>query len=310
MDALKLRDLGNLAVGLPNVAMDDVGTTRGYANFSIRGLGINSSVISIDPTAGVFVDGVYLGTPGGVIFDVFDLESIEVLRGPQGILFGRNVTGGAVLLNSKKPGEEFEAIARAAVEGGGDGGLNRYIMGTAGGPVTENLALKLTAFWNDDEGYFKNDFTGNDFGAINQKNLRGTAVWTPTESSELILRYQWTEIEGDGPISQTHTNGRGVPGAFVNFKRDSFDFSIDKEGQGDIDSDFFVAEYNIDVAFGDGTITNIFGWRESYSENIADIDAQPVWIFTARSWTETEQYSKELRYNGLFGDSANVTTGL
>ncbi len=310
MDALKLRDLGNLAVGLPNVAMDDVGTTRGYANFSIRGLGINSSIISIDPTVGVFVDQVYLGTPGGVIFDVFDLESIEVLRGPQGILFGRNVTGGAVLMRTKKPGDSFEATFRGALEGGGDGGLNRYLMGTVGGPVTDNLAAKLTVYWNDDEGYFENEFTGNDFGAITQENVRGTVVWTPTDTSELVLRYQWTDIEGDGPTSQTHTNGRGVPGAFVNFKRDSFDFSIDEEGQGNIQSDFFVAEYNIDVDFGDGTITNIFGWRESYSENRGDIDAQPVWLFHAPSWTETEQFSNELRYNGLFAEKANVTTGL
>ncbi|HKK22970.1 MAG TPA: TonB-dependent receptor plug domain-containing protein, partial [Pseudohaliea sp.] len=104
IEALKIRDLTNLSVGMPNVALDDVGTTRGTANFSIRGLGINSSIPSIDPTVGVFVNGVYLGVNNGIIFDVFDLESIEVLRGPQGILFGRNVTGGAILMNTKKPG--------------------------------------------------------------------------------------------------------------------------------------------------------------------------------------------------------------
>ncbi|MDP5071211.1 MAG: TonB-dependent receptor plug domain-containing protein, partial [Congregibacter sp.] len=86
IEALKVRDLTNLGVGLPNVALDDVGTTRGTANFSIRGLGISASIPSIDPTVGVFVNGVYLGVNNGIIFDVFDLESIEVLRGPQGVL--------------------------------------------------------------------------------------------------------------------------------------------------------------------------------------------------------------------------------
>ena len=123
--ALKIRDLTNLSVGLPNVVLEDVGTTRGVANFSIRGLGVTASIPSIDPTVGVFVDGVYMGLNNGILFDTFDLQSIEVLRGPQGILFGRNVTGGAVLLNTKKPGQEFEAKVRAAVDGGGDGGLNR-----------------------------------------------------------------------------------------------------------------------------------------------------------------------------------------
>jgi iron complex outermembrane receptor protein len=72
-------------------------------NFSIRGQGINSSIPSVDPTVGVFVDGVFVGTTYGVVLDTFDLESIEVLRGPQGLLFGRNVTGGAVLLRNARP---------------------------------------------------------------------------------------------------------------------------------------------------------------------------------------------------------------
>ena len=96
LDTLKVRDLTNLAVGMPNVSLEDIGTSRGTANFSIRGLGINSSIPSIDPAVGVFVNGVYMGVNNGIIFDVFDLESVEVLRGPQGTLFGRNVTGGAV----------------------------------------------------------------------------------------------------------------------------------------------------------------------------------------------------------------------
>ena len=130
IEARKLRGLTDLAVSMPNVALDEVGTARGIANFSMRGLGINSSIPSIDPTVGIFVDGVYLGTNFDAAFDIFDLESIEVLRGPQGILFGRNVTGGAILVNTRKPGDEFEARVRAALDGGGDGGLNKYLMGS------------------------------------------------------------------------------------------------------------------------------------------------------------------------------------
>ena len=128
LEVLKIRDLTNLAVTMPNVALDDIGTSRGVANFSIRGLGINSSIPSIDPTVGVFVDGVYLGLNNGIIFGTFDLDSIEVLRGPQGTLFGRNVTGGAVLLNTANPSDEFEAKFRVALDGGSRNCLNnRYI---------------------------------------------------------------------------------------------------------------------------------------------------------------------------------------
>jgi iron complex outermembrane receptor protein len=309
IEALKVRDLTNLSVGMPNVALDDVGTTRGTANFSIRGLGINSSIPSIDPTVGVFVNGVYLGVNNGIIFDVFDLESIEVLRGPQGILFGRNVTGGAILMNTKKPGETFDATVRAAIDGGGDGGLNRYLMGAVGGPVTDTLGLRLTAYLNDDDGWHENQFDGSDVQAVEQQMVRGTAVWTPTDRMELVVRYEHTEIDGDGPVSQSHTNGIGIPGTPFNADRNSFDANYDLVGSQDIETDFLTAELNMDVALGDGTITAIYGWRDSDSASLSDIDAQPVSLFHAPADLTTEQNSLELRYNGQFGD-ANVTTGV
>jgi iron complex outermembrane receptor protein len=148
LEALKIRDLSNLSVGIPNVAMDDIGTFRSIANFSIRGLGINSSIPSIDPTVGVFIDGVYMGQPAGIVIDMFDIQSIEVLRGPQGTLFGRNVTGGAVLINTKKPGDELEFTVRAALDGNpnGDGGLTSYIMGAVGGPISDTFGARLSIY--------------------------------------------------------------------------------------------------------------------------------------------------------------------
>jgi iron complex outermembrane receptor protein len=310
LQALKVRNLSNLSVGMPNVSLEDIGTSRGTANFSIRGLGINSSIPSIDPTVGVFQNGVYLGTNAGIVFDLFDVESIEVLRGPQGTLFGRNVTGGAVLINNKKPGDSLEANAKYAIDTGKDGGYNSYYMGAVGGPLTDNLGGRLVLYYNDDDGQFENNFTGDDHGEIEQKMVRGTVAWTPTEATELIVRYEYSDIEGDGPASQSHTNGSGIPGTPVNNDRDEFDFSIDETGFQENTTNFFTAELNWDVGFGDGTITNIFGYRDYEAKSMGDIDAQPVWLFHAPAWLETEQYSNELRYNGLFADKANVTAGV
>lgn len=310
LDALKVRDLTSLKVGMPNVALEDIGTTRGTANFSIRGLGINSSIPGIDPTVGVFLNGVYLGVNNGIVFDVFDLESIEVLRGPQGTLFGRNVTGGAILLNTKKPGDALEGTARYTIESGKDGGINQYLMGAIGGPITDSLGARLVLYKNDDEGKFENLFTGDDFGEMDQNMARGTLQWTPGDTTDLTLVYEYNDTDGDGPASQTHTNGSGVPGASVNFKRDSFDFSIDDEGFQETETNFFTATLNQDVDFGDGTITAIYGWRDYEGDSRSDIDAQPVWIFHSPAWLEAEQTTFELRYNGLLGDKTNLTTGV
>jgi iron complex outermembrane receptor protein len=309
IEALQVRDLTSLATGLPNVSLDDVGTIRGVANFSIRGLGITASIPSIDPTVGVFVDGVYMGINNGIIFDMFDLESIEVLRGPQGILFGRNVTGGAILLNTKKPGDEFEARIRAAADAGGDGGMSSYLMGSIGGPMSDNFAAKLTAYYNEDDGWFKNLATGQDHGAITQLMVRPVIVWNPTDNLEITARYEYSDIDGDGPSSQSHVNGSGIPGTPLSHDPDSFDFAIDEPGYQFTETNLFSTEIAWSVS-DSGTITNIFGWRDTESSALSDIDAQALPWFHATTGINAEQISNELRYNGMIGDRTNLTVGV
>ena len=311
LEALKVRNLEDLTVSMPNVSLDDIGTLRAFANFSIRGLGINSSIPSIDPTVGVFIDGVYMGGNSGVLLDMFDIHSIEVLRGPQGTLFGRNVTGGAVLINTKKPTEELGFSVRAAADGNpnGDGGLSKYAMGSISGPIGDTLSFRFSAYYNKDDGWFENLATGENHGETETTIFRPVLRWAPSDEVELILRWEHMESDGQGPASQNHTNGSGRPGFFASFDRDSFDFSIDEPGFSDFENDLVTLELNWDVAFGDGTITNIFGWKDYSTQSRADIDAQPRWIFHADAWNYAEQYSNELRYNGRFG-KANVTTGV
>ncbi len=311
LEAMKVRDLGNLSVGMPNVAMDDIGTTPGTANFSIRGLGINSSIPSIDPTVGVFVDGVYIGQNAGVVVDMFDIQSIEVLRGPQGTLFGRNVTGGAVLINTKRPGDELAISARVAIEGNpnGDGGVNKYAMASISGPLSENFGARLSVYQNTDDGWFVNQANGENFGEADTTIIRPVLSWKVSDTVDMTLRWEHLESDGDGPASQSHTNGSGVASFWTNFDRDSFDFAIDNEGFFDIENDLVTWETNIDVAFGNGTITNIFGWRDYVSTGSSDIDSTPQAFFHADFWSNAEQYSNELRFNGVFGKS-NVTAGV
>ncbi len=307
LEILKVRDIQSLSVGLPNVAFDDIGTTRGIANFSIRGLGVNSSIPSIDPTVGTFIDGVYLGTNNGVIFDVFDLGGIEVLRGPQGTLFGRNVTGGAVLLTSKKPSEEFEGKIKAAIEGGGED-TNQYFMGSVGGPVSDTLSAKISFYTNQDGGYFLNQFDGQALGEQDTVSIRPMVVWSPNDRLSITAIYDYFDSEGDGPASQSHENGFGISNSAADFDRNSLDFSIDNRGFLSTRSDFFrtISEYDL----GNGTITNVFGYREMDQVGSLDVDATPLDLFNSLTALNTEQISNELRYAGDLNDRAKITTGL
>jgi iron complex outermembrane receptor protein len=287
LEAFKIRDVSGLSFQAPNVSLDQIGTSRGQANFQIRGLGINSSIPSIDPTVGTFVDGVYLGINAGVVFDLFDLESVEVLRGPQGVLFGRNVTGGAVLINTGNPTEEFRGKFRAAVDGpvdSGRGGANYTVSGVVSGPIVEDVLLfKVGAYYNKDEGYFRNLFDNSNHGEAETKILRG-ALEARLGDLTLLGKLDYFESEGDGPAAQNR--------AF--FDRDSFDFSIDNPGS--YANEIWTGSLTATMDIGAGTLTNVFGWRKYDADTDGDIDATPRFLFHSTTETAQEQFSNELRY--------------
>ena len=296
LEATFTRDLQSLSFTMPNVSLDDIGTIAGTANFSIRGLGINSSIPSIDPTVGVFVDGIYLGINAGVVFDVFDLEGIEVLRGPQGLLFGRNVTGGAVLIKTRKPSDELDMRFKVSLEEG----LEKTVAGSVSGPLIDGtLSGRITAYYNDDEGWFTNDFDGGEVGAEEILLVRPSLTWTPSDNTEITVRFEHGESDGDGPVGQN----RAI------FSRDSFDVAYEEVGFVETEWNQVIAELNWDVPFGNGTITNVFGWREYDSDSVGDIDATPGNFFTAPAKIRQDQLSNEIRYAGQFFDRLDITAG-
>ena len=302
LDALKVNDLQSLSYSTPNVSLEDVGTSKGTANFSIRGLGINSSIPSIDPTVGVFVDGVYIGVNSGVVLDLFDLDSVEILRGPQGLLFGRNTTGGAVLINTGNPTDDFHYKARATIEtpiDDGRGGPNTTLQATVSGPLIEDkLNGKLGIYHNFDDGYFENLATGDNLGEAHTTIVRGALEWMPTDTLTFLGKVENFQTNSDGPNGQN----RGF------YDRGSFDIAINNPGFLDNDITFGSLRTDLDVGFGNGTITNVIGYRDVDSTTSADIDATPLTLFHSGSEFTQEQFSEELRYSGTF-DRADVTVG-
>lgn len=296
LESLHARSIANVSYSVPNASLESVGTTPGYANFAIRGLGISSSIPSIDPTVGVFVDGVYLGVSAGVLFDTFDLEGIEILRGPQGLLFGRNVTGGAVLLRTSTPTNRLRVEAKAAVSSGLEKRAGLSVSGPIAGDV---LSGKVAVYYNDDEGWFKNDYDGQKIGGSETLIMRSALRLQPNDSFDLILRYEHGRLRGDGPAVTNH----GL------YPRDSFRVNQNYAGFIRSDWDQGIAEINIDTGFGDGQITNVAAVRALYNDAGTDIDASPATDLHSRNRIDQWQFSNELRYAGSFGN-LDLTTGL
>lgn len=296
LDGKQVRNLENLSYSVPNVQLNAVGTVPATANFSIRGLGVNSSIQSIEPTVGVFVDGIYLGVNVGVLFDTFDLDGVEVLRGPQGLLFGKNVTGGAVLVRTSDPTTSFHFDGRASIESGPSYTASAVVSGPIGG----GFSAKLAAYYNEDTGWFTNKATGDDdYGGGSTKVIRAALRYDLDGGAKSVLRLEHGQSDQDSePPSQNRAR----------YSKDTFDVEGNGLGFGRSKWNQAIWQIDLPVSFGDGVITNILGYRDVHLVAQNDVDSIREFYLTGQSLTDQDQISNELRYSGKLGP-VDVTVG-
>lgn len=301
IEVLKIRNLTEIA-SIPNVSLDEVGTANHVPNFQIRGLGDNSSIASVESPVAMINDGVYVGR--GLVTDGFDIETIEVLRGPQGTVMGKNSIGGAVLVTTKNPGDEWESKLRVAYDGfGSPGGMSSYLQYASGGPVSDNLKIRGVVHINDNEGWHKNMFDNSNHGTIESTMFRGTVVYDPSETLSVNFKFTHQETDGDGPSAQCFQLFAGGPSCVApsfNRDRNSFELNIDEAGYLEDTSESMVLKVEKDIDFGDGQITYIFGDSAYEMDSIGDIDGTPAFIFHAPQRATDDQSSHEIRYDGSF----------
>jgi len=301
MFAVNLTDVG---LATPNASLTELPTFPGVANFVIRGMGtVGQSIPSADPAVGVSIDGVSLGTIYGVVTDLFDLEAIEVLRGPQGTLLGRNVTGGAVTMRTTRPTEEFVGKVRVGV---GDFGQTEGSLLLAG-PINDNWGAKLAVLRKDRDGYFDapNIADGGEVGASETTVIR-PAISYKTDSFDATLIVENGSIEADGLAAITfEADGVQVLDPFA--ERLTLQ---DQRGFSELDWTQVTLEANADL-WG-GKLTGILGTRDLEQEGVGDIDGFTGARFHFANGTglDQEQTSLEARWSGNISDNINLTAGV
>lgn len=324
----------SLATITPNLTLQNNPAFGGASNSAaiyIRGIGQQDFVPTVDPGVGVYVDGVYVARSVGAILDLVDFERIEVLRGPQGTLFGRNTIGGAISITSKAPSQFFEGNISATY------GTDDYLAlkGSINAPLSDAVAVRASAAYFGQDGYVERPADGIDLGDSNRFVGRLALRAEPSDTVTLDLAFDYTSARENGaPVSLLGINygntlaappfvdinnvlanlaaGNGpvpcatgaaplnlaVPGCYDDRFISGPDTNLGTAPSFS-DSDIWGLSFTAEIDLTDNvTLKSITAYRELDSQFARDGDASPVTISQFFDDLQQEQFSQEIQLLG------------
>lgn len=284
--------------------------------YTIRGIGLNDAFSNNNPTVGVYLDEVIQPLVPMMGFQLYDLDRIEVLKGPQGTLYGRNTTGGAVNVFTRRAGEELNGYARVDF-----GEFERFeFEGAVGGPLSETLSARVAALSiQQNDGWLLNAFNGQRIGQLDQLSVRGKLEWTPTDEFELIATVTRSTDKSDsagrehvgfldGPFSgnlcQAAIEGRRDETQCVSFLgysdllEDRYTIENSSFYGQDQDAESTAVTVRINWDIGDTTLTAVTGYSEYDRVYNEDADGTPLIMIDVQSTNAIDALSQEIRLSG------------
>lgn len=298
-----VRDPRDLQAYVPSLQFQS-GTANTTSIIFLRGVGIGDFNANTTGAVGVYVDDVFIGATSGKLFNVFDGDGVEVLRGPQGTLYGRNTTGGAIKFASRKPTEELSANLSLLY-----GRYNEVrLEGGIGGPIVEDkLEFRVAGLYDQRDGWLHNRVTGHELNDVDLWAARAILDYTPSDA--WLLRLTLHAGQNSGGARQFQHRGQGVD-FLGNPAFDENGVPLDGMGYADTDDDLDAGDYDtegeekVKVSGGsllgeltlDGvTLTSITAYEKVDRNTLEDTDASPNEVLTSVYIDEPEQWSEELR---------------
>lgn len=285
------RQVPNMQVSTPHNQLQPI--------FSIRGISMSDYAVNQASPIAVYVDEAYLGASFTHGLNFHDIERIEVLRGPQGTLFGKNSTGGAINLISVSP------ELSGPVTGHVTAGIGNYNMHSLNGAIEsplieDELAARLAFSYKKDDGYFDNKLGGDDLAQTNYRAARLSVNWQPNEELSALFKYNY----GKSDARTTPPRGEGrisVPGLgdinFMGYQRpSSFDpdeGEIGTVGNNELDLDQAILTLNYEL--GQFEIVSVSSWLKAEYSRVIDTDGAPVNLTEAVGLADTQSFTQDLR---------------
>jgi len=295
--SLRIRSANDLQNFVPNLSIKS--QSIGTADYNIRGVGQAVDDISVESGVGVYIDGIYVprtGPAGGILFD---LERVEVLRGPQGTLYGRNSAGGAISYISKEP--DYELGGEFSVEAAEYGTFNAK--GYITGPIIDDKLLgKLSIVSLESDGYMENVYNGDDGSGVDTQAIRLGTKYIISDRAELNITLDYQENDPNPRMfSLVEPGFRSVihdlvPGNYPSepANEDFYEADIDNSGFEEMDSGGVMARLNIEHDSMDAVY--LFGYRQAETSFSADRDHSPVNLFNEAHDEDTDWGSAEIRF--------------
>ena len=290
---------------VPTMQITTTNSETGGSTIRIRGVGTAGNNVGLEGAVGVFIDGVYRQRSGLAMNNMFDIDRIEVLRGPQGTLFGKNTSAGAITITPKTPRiGVFDAMVKAGV-GNYD---NRELEGMINIPVADNLALRVSGAFQRRDGFIKDVGTGERSQSLDRMLYRGMLLWEPTDRISWRVTADYSEkneeccaavyrIVGAATVLQTSL----VPGAVVPLGQRDRSISTPGRPYADNTKDFGVSSH-LAIKLGDDiTFKTILAHREFDGFNSVDADFGAADILYQSSDVDQELNSFEATLNGNWG---------
>lgn len=304
-----LRDAGNT---VPNLAISSHAAQGTSAPvIMLRGVGQLQADLSNDPGVGIYVDGVYIGRNQGIDFNLLDLEQIEVLRGPQGTLFGRNTTGGALNITTKRPTQEFGGTVGVRL-GNYD---RRDVDAQINLPLTDQLAARISAGYRSEDGYGSRlDYaTGRktgEYGDTNRGSTRGQLLWTPGDAYEMRAIVDWSKTDQS---ASTRSLRALNPSGIIDQLNGLSDIPFDENMLTSNEFNNYATGPNFDEEEGLGaaviqtwqpdgdtlqSVKSITSYRKVSTHVGVDFDGSPILILDSTYDVRQKQYAQEFQFNG------------
>jgi iron complex outermembrane receptor protein len=303
-----IQDIRDLAVSVPNLSVgDQFGVNRTF----IRGVGMTSIDLGADGAVAFLQDGAMIARPSAQLGSFFDLEQVEVLRGPQGTLYGRGATAGVVNMVTKKPSEELEGYARLTA-----GNYSAYTVEAAvGGPISGDKVMGRIALKIDErDGYGQNKFTGSEIDDRDAYAVRGSMHWQPSdavgvtllgeyfdeEDNNYAFHYFGTTVVPEDQLAHNLLGGRTI-----------FDYYADRGRKADLrniysdeepinDRNGLAFSLLMDWQMNDAwALKSVTAWRDFERFTRDDLDVSDVWMFGQNNYIEeSETLSQEFTLSG------------